>query len=307
MKIRIATRSSKLALWQATHIKNRLENEHNGISIEIIPIKTKGDISIDKPLYKIGGKGLFIKELEEKLLDNQADIAVHCIKDFHINIPENFELLAVMERDSESDVLLTKNKIQNIYDMNPGSIIGTSSLRRIFQLKKIRPDLLFHPLRGNIDTRISLLNKGDFDAIVLADAGLKRLGIEYENKIIFCHSTMIPAVGQGALGIEIRKNDLKTKNLVAFLNHQKSNIEIKCERAFVRALDADCRSAVGCFAKIIDESKIELEGIIGEVTSLISYRGKIIGDISDAEKIGIELAEKLLAKGAKNLIFKFRT
>ena len=191
--------------------------------------------------------------------------------------------------------------------MNPGSIIGTSSLRRIFQLKKIRPDLLFHPLRGNIDTRISLLNKGDFDAIVLADAGLKRLGIEYENKIIFCHSTMIPAVGQGALGIEIRKNDLKTKNLVAFLNHQKSNIEIKCERAFVRALDADCRSAVGCFAKIIDESKIELEGIIGEVTSLISYRGKIIGDISDAEKIGIELAEKLLAKGAKNLIFKFRT
>ena len=299
-KIIIGSRGSQLALWQANWVKSQLENLHNNADISIRVITTSGDKIKDVPLSKIGGKGLFVKEIEEALMAKEIDLAVHSMKDVPIEIPSQLEISIITKRENPLDALISKNG-KKLADLPQGATIGTSSLRRSSQLLNHRNDFKIHPLRGNVDTRLKKVEEGKYDAILLASAGLNRLG--WSNRITeeISHEIIIPAMGQGALGIETRLGDTKTYNFISSLNHEQTNYEVSAERALVGKLDGGCQVPIGAYAKI-EGNLITLKGLVASLDGKIIHKSEIVGPIEDAINIGQDLGEELLKMGANEIL-----
>lgn len=298
--LRIITRTSRLAMWQAEHIRDRLLAQHPSLVIEIIGIKTKGDRWLETPLQKIGGKGLFVKELEQALLNNEADIAVHSLKDLPAHFPPGLELVAICERETPLDAWVCP-KGHTLATIPAGCKVGTSSLRRSVQLKALRPDLEYLPLRGNVDTRLNKCFAGEWDAIVLAAAGLKRLNLFQHVTEVFQPHQVLPAVGQGALAIESRVNDEWVQAMVSVLEDVNTRACISAERAMNAALGGNCQIPVAGFA-IIKDKQLHLTGRVGHPEQLSYLEASALADIQDATALGEKVAELLIAQGAKTLI-----
>ena len=298
--LRIATRKSPLAMWQAEYVKARLEALHQNLTVELIPMVTKGDIILDTPLAKVGGKGLFVKELEVAILENRADIAVHSMKDVPVEFPEGLGLEVICEREDPRDAFVS-NTYRQIEELPPGAIVGTCSLRRQCQLSEARPDLKIMDLRGNVNTRLNKLDNKDYDAIILAAAGLKRLDMEYRIASYIEPEQSLPAVGQGAVGIECRIDDKRVKVLLAPLNHALTSDRVLAERAMNLALEGGCQVPIGSYA-LIDGDELWLRGLVGKPDGTEVIRAEIRGDRNNAHQLGLELAEKLLAQGAKEIL-----
>jgi len=300
--IRIVTRTSALAMWQAEYVRQQLIHHHNELDVKIIGIKTSGDISqsTNMPLYKIGGKSLFVKELEEALLAEEADIAVHSLKDVPAAFPSGLGLTAICERENPFDAWVCPRGF-TIETLPSGAKVGTSSLRRMVQLRALRPDLEYTPLRGNVDTRLRKCKAGEFDAIVLAAAGLKRLNLMSEVVSVFAPEVMLPAVGQGALGIECRLNDDFTREKLSALNHTMTQRCVDAERAMNAALGGNCQIPVAGFAEIKGD-KLFLRGKVGHPVQSLILTAKGQADISDAVGLGLDVANQLIADGAKEII-----
>ncbi len=299
-KIIIGTRGSKLALWQANYVKNQIENRYKSVKVELKIIKTKGDKILDVPLAKVGGKGLFVKEIEEALLKEEIDIAVHSMKDVPTFFPEGLYLPVITKREDYRDAFLSRNGIK-LKEMAKNSIIGTSSLRRKSQLKIIRDDFKIKDLRGNVDTRLKKLNDGLFDGIILAVAGLKRMGFENQITEYLDESLMIPAIGQGALGIEIRQGDLRILEIVSFLKDENTFIEVEAERAFLKKLEGGCQVPIGAFGKIKD-GKLEIIGFVADLKGERIIKEKVVGKKDEYRNLGLTLAEIILEKGGKEIL-----
>ena len=267
--LKIATRKSPLALWQAEFVKSNLESLNPGLDVELVKMTTQGDQILNSPLSKIGGKSLFIKELEVGMMEGRADIAVHSMKDVPYELPQGFEIGAILERENPFDAFVS-NAFNSISDLPIGARVGSCSLRRIVQLKALRPDLVILDLRGNVNTRLKKLDDGEYDAIILACSGLIRLGFEDRIKQHLSPETSLPAVGQGALGIEIRSNDHEISSLVKPLIHKKTLNEVSAERALNATLQGGCSVAIGAFATS-NGSELKLSGMVGNVAS-----GKIL-------------------------------
>ncbi len=298
--IKIGTRGSKLALWQANWVKSALTGSQEHISAELVTIKTKGDKILDVPLAKVGGKGLFVKEIEEALLDGRIDLAVHSMKDMPAIIPEGLCIGAIPEREDVRDVLISKKGI--VFDNLPDKArIGTSSLRRAAQLKCARQDIVILPLRGNLDTRLKKLENEDMDAVILAAAGVKRLN--YENRVTeyLDDSIMLPAVGQGALCIETRENDPEISPLIALLDHLQTRTAVIGERAFLNRLEGGCQVPIAAHG-IIEQNIFTLCGLVADVEGKVMIRETLSGPESSSEKIGTELAERILSMGGKEIL-----
>ncbi|MGE3920956.1 MAG: hydroxymethylbilane synthase [Gammaproteobacteria bacterium] len=299
-KVRIASRASPLALRQSELIKDLLLIHHPRLNVEIIGMTTIGDQHLETSLAKVGGKGLFVKELEQALLANKADIAVHSLKDIPVDFPEGLTLKVVTTREDPRDAFVSE-RYQNFFELPPNAIVGTASLRRQSQLKILRPDLIVQTLRGNVQTRLNKLKNGEFDAIVLAAAGLKRLNLQNEIKHYFEPHEMLPAVGQGVLGIECRVDDTKIHKLISPLNDQATEISILAERAFNFALEGGCQVPVAAFATINDD-QIWLRGFVGYPDGHAHLSSEIRGALQDAERLGYELAKDLKLKGADKIL-----
>ena len=298
--LRIATRKSPLALWQAEFVKSRLEHFYPELKIELVKITTQGDKILDTPLSKIGGKNLFIKELEIGMMEGRADIAVHSMKDVPYELPEGFRIGAILERENPFDAFVS-NYFKSIEDLPIGSRVGSCSLRRIVQLKALRPDLVILDLRGNVNTRLKKLDDGQYDAIILACSGLIRLGFEDRIKQHLNAQQSLPAVGQGALGIEVRENDNEIIKLLEPLIHKKTMDEVNAERAMNASLQGGCSVAIGGYATS-NGSELNLRGMVGNVDS-----GEVIsvddhGELSQPKDLGERVANKLLSLGAKRLL-----
>lgn len=298
--VRIATRKSALALWQAEFVKAQLEHFHNDVRVELVPMSTQGDIILDTPLAKIGGKGLFVKELEQAMLDGRADIAVHSMKDVPVEFPDDLELHVICEREDPRDAFVSNN-FANIDALPQGAIVGTSSLRRQCQIRALRPDLEIRDLRGNVNTRLAKLDSGQYDAIILAAAGLIRLEMGERIRNFIEPEVSLPANGQGAVGIECRKDDAVTKALLAPLEHSETRIRVNAERAMNRHLEGGCQVPIGAYA-LVDGENVHLRGLVGAIDGSEILRDQISGHVDDAEKLGIELAKKLLAQGADKIL-----
>lgn len=298
--LRIATRSSALALWQAEHIKAELERLHDNVTVELVKIKTQGDKILDVPLAKIGGKGLFVKELEEAMLDGRADLAVHSMKDVPMEFPEGLDLVAICEREDPTDAFVS-NHYDNIDQLPEGAVVGTASLRRESQLRANRPDLKVHVLRGNVNTRLAKLDAGEYDAIVLASSGLKRLG--FHDRIRYClpDTVSLPAVGQGALGIECRTSDTELLELIAPLNHQDTADRVRAERALNRRLEGGCQVPIAAYA-LLEDDNLWLRGLVGAVDGSQIFRVEGRAPRAEGERLGRELAEQLLGMGADKVL-----
>jgi len=297
MKVRIGTRKSKLALWQANFVKEFLEREW-GLEVEIVKITTTGDKITDVPLAKIGGKGLFVKEIEKALMEGEIDLAVHSLKDVPMVIPEGLTLGAITKRENPYDVLISRSG-KKLSELPPGSVVGTSSLRRQVQIKRLRRDLKVEVLRGNVDTRMRKLKEGLYDAIVLAYAGVKRMG--YEGEVVEVLDYFIPAVGQGSLAIEIREGDERIARLIEPLNHRESYISAVCERAFLRKLEGGCQVPIGAFARVSD-GKVRLRAFISDLEAERFIEGSLEGGLEEAESVGEKLAEELLERGGREIL-----
>lgn len=299
--LRIATRSSALALWQAEFIKSELERLHSHVTVELIKIKTQGDKILDVPLAKIGGKGLFVKELEEAMLDGRADLAVHSMKDVPMEFPEGLGLVAICEREDPTDAFVS-NQYDNLEHLPQGAVVGTSSLRRETQLRANRPDLEIKMLRGNVNTRLAKLDAGEYDAIVLASSGLKRLG--FHERIRYCmpDTVSLPAVGQGALGIECRLEDSELRQLLAPLNHTDTADRVKAERALNRRLEGGCQVPIAAYALLEEDDTVWLRGLVGAVDGTQIFRVEGRAPRAEGERLGRELAEQLLAMGADKVL-----
>lgn len=298
-RIRIATRRSPLALAQTSQVKHALEQAHPQLVIEIIPILTTGDQRLDASLALIGGKGLFVKELEQALLDDRADIAVHSIKDLPVNLPDALTLTAVCERADPRDVLIAKPGILHWDQLPVNATIGTSSSRRTCQLMALRPDCQAIPLRGNIDTRLKKWAHGEYDALILAAAGLQRLTLNACISAYLDPETWIPAVGQGAIGIECRTDQAELRALVAALDHQPSHHCILAERSMNRALGGSCQLPIAGFATIEENTQqMKLRGLVANVNPLRIIQAEAVGDSQFAETLGKQVANALLAQGA---------
>ncbi len=293
---RIGTRKSKLALWQANYVKEQLKNL--GYSVELVLITTTGDKILDSPLAKIGGKGLFVKEIEEALLRGDIDLAVHSLKDVPMVLPEGLTLGAITEREEPFDVLISRDS-RKLQELPKGAKVGTSSLRRQVQIKRKRPDIKVEVLRGNVDTRLRKLDEGLYDAIVLAYAGVKRTG--FEARVSEVLNDFIPAVGQGSLAIEIRQGDQEVYNVVAFLDHKESRIRAECERAFLRELQGGCQVPIGAYAWLEGE-KLKLKAFISDLEGKRFLEGAEEGYLHQAEQIGKKLARRLLEEGGKEIL-----
>jgi len=300
LRIRIGTRKSKLALWQANYIAQKLKEYYPDIEVELVKITTKGDKILDVPLAKVGGKGLFVKEIEEAMLRDEIDIAVHSLKDVPTYFPEGLGLVAITEREDPRDAFLSV-KYNSIDEMPKGAVLGTSSLRRKAQVMIKRKDLVIKDLRGNVDTRIRKLEEGEYDGIILAYAGLKRLGLQDKVKQIFEPNYMIPAVAQGFLGIEARLDDEKTKEIISVLNHEESYLRATAERAFLRKLEGGCQVPLAAYSEISD-GKLKITGFVSDLTGDRFFRDITEGNIENAERLGEILAEKLLNMGAKEVL-----
>ena len=298
--IKIGTRGSKLALWQANWVKSSLELKHPFLSIELEIIKTKGDKILDVPLAKVGGKGLFVKEIEEALIDGRIDLAVHSMKDMPGDIPDGLCIGAIPEREIPQDVLISRHK-KPLLELAPGAKIGTSSLRRKSQLLHTRPDLIVLPLRGNLDTRLNKLETENLDAIVLAAAGVKRLGLESRITEYLDENIMLPAVGQGALCIEVRENDPVVEPIVASLEHPHTRTVILGERAFLNRLEGGCQVPIAAYGKI-DKNIFTLAGLVATVDGKTLFKETLTGPEDSSESIGIKLAERLISMGAEEII-----
>ena len=296
----IATRGSRLALWQAEHIKSCLQAIAPELEIRLNVIKTKGDIILDVPLAKVGGKGLFVKELELALLENRADIAVHSMKDVPVEFPEGLGLVTICEREDPRDAFVS-NRYDSLDALPEGSVVGTSSLRRQCQLAERRPDLIIRSLRGNVGTRLGKLDNGEYDAIILAVAGLKRLGLEERIRVALPPELSLPAVGQGAVGIECRLDDARTRELLAPLNHDETAIRVKAERAMNTRLEGGCQVPIGSYAELT-EGELWLRALVGAPDGSQMVRGERRGKAQDAEQLGVSLAEELLDNGAREIL-----
>ena len=298
--LKIATRKSPLALWQAEFVKSKLEDIYPDLKVELVKMTTQGDQILNSPLSKIGGKSLFIKELEVGIMEGRADIAVHSMKDVPYELPQGFEIGAILERESPFDAFVS-NDFNSIQDLPIGAKLGSCSLRRIVQVKAMRPDLEILDLRGNVNTRLKKLDDGEYDAIILACSGLTRLGFDNRIKQDLSPDDSLPAVGQGALGIEIKANDHEISNLIKPLIHQKTQIEVNAERALNTALQGGCSVAIGAFATS-EDSKLTLSGMVGNVDSGEIIRVQETGETSKPIDLGIRAAKKLLSLGARELL-----
>ncbi len=298
--VRIATRKSALALWQANFVKAELEAAHPGLRVELVPMSTQGDKILDTPLAKIGGKGLFVKELETAMLEGHADIAVHSMKDVPVDFPEGLMLHTICRREDPRDAFVS-NHYQQLADLPQGAVVGTSSLRRQCQIKAMRPDLKIKDLRGNVNTRLAKLDAGEFDAIILASAGLIRLGFAARIASFLDVGTSLPANGQGAVGIECRTDDLVMQQLLAPLEHQETRICVLAERAMNRKLQGGCQVPIGAFA-VLQHNELWLRGLVGQLDGSEILRSEIKGQATQAEQLGTQLAEQLLALGADRIL-----
>ncbi|MCS2151124.1 MULTISPECIES: hydroxymethylbilane synthase [Scandinavium] len=298
--LRIATRQSPLALWQAHYVKDRLMACHPGLQVELVPMVTRGDVILDTPLAKVGGKGLFVKELELALLEDRADIAVHSMKDVPVEFPPGLGLTTICERDDPRDAFVS-NHFDSIDALPAGSVVGTSSLRRQCQLAADRPDLVIRSLRGNVGTRLGKLDNGDYDAIILAVAGLKRLGLEDRIREALSPEQSLPAVGQGAVGIECRLDDPHTRTLLAPLNHADTAVRVCAERAMNTRLEGGCQVPIGSYAEL-SHGEIWLRALVGAPDGSRMVRGERRGPAEDAKELGISLAEELLNNGAREIL-----
>jgi hydroxymethylbilane synthase len=299
--VRIATRKSALALWQAEYVKTQLEHFHPGITVELVPMTTKGDIILDTPLAKVGGKGLFVKELEVAILEGRADIAVHSMKDVPVEFPEGLGLEVICPREDPRDAFVS-NTIKSLAELPQGAVVGTSSLRRQCQIKALRPDLDIRDLRGNVNTRLKKLDNGEYDAIILAAAGLIRLEMPERIQEFIAPEVMLPANGQGAVGIECRTNDSTLKALLAPLGCETTRIRVLAERAMNRALEGGCQVPIGSYAIIKVNGEIYLRGLVGATDGSEILTSEISGSIDNAEQIGNILADQLLEKGADKIL-----
>lgn len=298
--LKIATRQSPLALWQANYVKQRLESFYPDLNVVLVPMVTKGDVILDTPLAKIGGKGLFVKELETALLSGEADIAVHSMKDVPMQFPEGLGLSVICPREDPHDALVS-NTYRTLEELPQGAIVGTSSLRRQCQLKQLRPDLKIESLRGNVGTRLSKLDCGDYDAIILAAAGLIRLGLTERIASFIDIQDMLPAAGQGAVGIECRKNDSRVQQLLAPLADVETTYCVLAERAMNTHLQGGCQVPIAGYA-IIENDQIYLRGLVGALDGSAILRAEAKSAVKNAEDLGIQVAEMLLQQGAGNIL-----
>jgi len=300
VKLNIGTRASRLALWQAEWVRAQLEQDSN-VQVTLHKIKTSGDKILDVPLAKIGGKGLFIKEIEEALLRGDIDLAVHSMKDVPTALPDSLEIFAMTEREDPRDAISTRFPIVGIDDIPAGATIGTSSLRRQAQLLHHRPDFKIVPLRGNLDTRLRKLQDGEFDAVIVAAAGVKRLGLESQITAYLPVSQSLPAMGQGVLGIECRRDDTVVQEYIGRLNHAPSAFAVRAERALVDRLEGGCQVPIGAHA-VVTNSSLRLDALVASVDGTRIIRNNITGSVEDAAALGITLAEQLLSKGADKIL-----
>lgn len=297
---RIGTRGSNLALWQAHWVKSEIEKNNPGMGVEIVIIKTKGDKILDVPLAKVGGKGLFVKEIEQALMDGTVDLAVHSMKDMPAEIPEGLTIGAVPDRENPLDVLISKNHVP-LKDLPKGAVVGTSSLRRASQLKHARPDLTIKTLRGNLETRLRKLDDGEYDAIILAAAGVLRM--KYDGRITeyLPDNILLPAVGQGALCIEIRQDDPRVAKVVSALNHPDTHHVVTGERSFLHRLEGSCQVPVAAYGKV-DGQTYTLTGLVADLDGSRVFKESISGPIGQSAELGVTLAETLLGRGANIIL-----
>jgi len=298
--IRIATRRSDLALWQAEHIADQLRAANPGLTVELVKMKTQGDIILDTPLAKIGGKALFVKELEQGLLEGRADLAVHSMKDVPVDFPEGLHLPVICERDDPCDAFVS-NAYAALDALPRGGRVGTSSLRRQCQISARRPDLEILTLRGNVNTRLRKLDEGEFDAIILASVGLKRLGMEDRIRLRLDPAISLPAIGQGALGLECRIDDAGVNALIAPLNHATSSVCVRAERAVNTRLHGSCQVPIGAYAELTGD-RLHLRALVGRPDGSEILSGEIEGTAGEAEALGLALADELLGRGAAAIL-----
>ncbi|AWT11610.1 hydroxymethylbilane synthase [Stutzerimonas frequens] len=299
-EIRIATRKSALALWQAEYVKARLEASHPGLKVSLVPMVSRGDKLLDAPLAKIGGKGLFVKELETALMENEADIAVHSMKDVPMEFPEGLGLYCICEREDPRDAFVS-NHFDDLDALPPGSVVGTSSLRRQAQLLARRPDLKIQFLRGNVNTRLAKLDAGEYDAIILAAAGLIRLGFGERIRSSIGVDESLPAGGQGAVGIECRTGDSELHALLACLNHAPTATRVVAERALNKRLNGGCQVPIACYA-VLEGEQLWLRGLVGQPDGTVLLRAEGRAPAAEAEALGVQVAEELLAQGAEQIL-----
>jgi hydroxymethylbilane synthase len=298
--LRIATRKSPLAMWQAEHAAERLRRAHPQLVVELVPMTTRGDRILDVPLAKVGGKGLFVKELEQGLLDGTADLAVHSMKDVPVDLPEGLHLPVVLAREDPRDAFVSV-RFAYLDDLPRGAVVGTSSLRRQVQLLERRPDLRIEALRGNVGTRLEKLDRGDYDAIVLASAGLKRLGAADRIREPLSPDTLLPAIGQGAIGVECRRGDARVEALIAVLHDPETEVRVRAERALNARLAGGCQVPIAGHAEL-DRDRVRLRGLVGRPDGRQVVRGVVEGPPGSAQALGEGLAEDLLARGAAAIL-----
>lgn len=298
--IKIGTRGSKLALWQANWVKSALKAGHPSLSVELVTIKTQGDKVLDVPLAKVGGKGLFVKEIEDALLNGLIDLAVHSMKDMPAEIPKGLCIGAIPKRETPQDVLISRKRLL-LSQLGQNARIGTSSLRRTAQLLHARPDLVVLPLRGNLDTRFKKLETENLDAIILAAAGVKRLGLEHRITEYLDEKVMLPAVGQGALCVEIRENDPEVESIIALLEHHQTRTVVMGERAFLNRLEGGCQVPIAAHGKI-EKNTFTLCGLVATVDGTTVIRETLSGHKDSSEIIGVKLADRLAEMGAKTIM-----
>jgi hydroxymethylbilane synthase len=300
--LRIGTRKSPLALWQAEHVRARLEALHPGLTVELVKMTTEGDKILDAPLAKVGGKGLFVKELEQALFDRRADIAVHSLKDVTVLLPEGLHIPVIGEREDPRDALVS-NHFDSLAALPSGARVGTSSLRRQCQLRALFPQIEVVNLRGNVNSRLAKLDAGEFDAIILAAAGLKRLGFEERIRTELAPEVLLPAVGQGAICIECRADDSDVNRLIAPLHHAPTATRVAAERALNARLEGGCQVPIAAFAEL-DMDMLHLRALVGEPDGSRVIHGDIQGEALRAEQLGADLAAELLARGARTILDK---
>jgi len=300
-KVTIATRGSKLAIWQAEWIRSQLQEGNPGLEVELKKIKTTGDKILDVPLAQVGGKGLFVKEIEEAMLRGDADLAVHSMKDVPTELPEGLHLSAICKREDPRDAFIAAEGIEGFTVLPQGAHVGTSSLRRICQLMNRRPDLKITQLRGNVDTRLKKMATENLDGIILAVSGLIRLGLSDKITQIIPEKIMLPAIGQGALGIEIRKDAVEIKRILNFLNHKQTEICVRAERSFLKELGGGCQVPVAANASLKD-NLLEIKGMVSDLEADRFLFEIMEGEINDPEGLGKRLADSLLKKGADAIL-----
>ncbi|MFZ7344127.1 hydroxymethylbilane synthase [Avibacterium volantium] len=298
--LKIATRRSPLALWQANYIKDRLTQLYPQLTVELVPMVTKGDVILDTPLAKIGGKGLFVKELENALLNGEADIAVHSMKDVPMQFPAGLGLSVICKREDPRDAFVS-NSYRTLDELPEGAVVGTSSLRRQCQLKALRPDLNIQSLRGNVGTRLSKLDNGDYDAIILASAGLIRLGMADRIASFIDTETSLPAAGQGAVGIECRTDDLETQQLLAPLADAETTACVLAERAMNNHLQGGCQVPIAGYA-VIRDNQLYLKALVGKTDGSLIIRAENQSAVENSQELGMQVAESLLKQGADEIL-----